>query len=169
VQQQHQQAQQAGGEVGSSVAALKGAPSTTAAGVTTATAGTGQEWAEGGEDDGIWQEGVPSPYQAALQRCADVEPSLACLKEAARQKRYRGQYLFPHFMIVGWQVGLLLKGSSRLDVMAGGFGLRVGKAAAGRWCRMAIGRQRCLFARSTARRSVLPHLPLKKLTHPPTF
>ncbi|PRW51019.1 hypothetical protein C2E21_5409 [Chlorella sorokiniana] len=68
-----------------------------------AAAGATQEWAEGGEDDSIWREGVPSPYQAALQRCADVEPSLACLKEAARQKRYRGQYLFPHFMIVGWQ------------------------------------------------------------------
>ncbi|KAL4430048.1 hypothetical protein ABPG77_004418 [Micractinium sp. CCAP 211/92] len=40
-----------------------------------------------------------SPYQRALENCQ----TLACLKEAAKQKRYRGQFLFPHFLIIGWQ------------------------------------------------------------------
>lgn len=48
------------------------------------------------------QQEWPSPYQNALKGCT----SLACLKEAARQPRYRGQFLFPHFIIIGWQVGL---------------------------------------------------------------
>ena len=41
----------------------------------------------------------PSPYQRAVAECS----SLACLRDAARQPRYRGQYLFPHFLIIGWQ------------------------------------------------------------------
>lgn len=42
---------------------------------------------------------LKSPYQLALENCQ----TLACLKEAAKQKRYRGQFLFPHFLIIGWQ------------------------------------------------------------------
>ncbi|PRW50784.1 hypothetical protein C2E21_5410 [Chlorella sorokiniana] len=43
--------------------------------------------------------GPKSPYQLALERCND----LACLREAAKQERQPGQYLFPHALVIGWQ------------------------------------------------------------------
>ncbi len=105
-QQGAQQDEQAAGTAGDGSSAGEGAAAATAAATGAATtAVAAEEWAEGGVDDSIWKEGVPSPYQAALQRCMELEPTLACLKEAAQQKRYRGQFLFPHFFIVGWQVG----------------------------------------------------------------
>jgi hypothetical protein len=62
-------------------------------------------------DDGYEQEQQPdapghkakrrkkSAYHRALERCV----TLACLQEAAQQERYKGQFLFPHFFILGWQ------------------------------------------------------------------
>jgi hypothetical protein len=47
-------------------------------------------------------EAVPgqrSPYQRALKRCN----TLKCLREAAKLPRYRGQHLFPGFLLIGWQ------------------------------------------------------------------
>lgn len=41
----------------------------------------------------------PSPYQQALSQCEDLQ----CLAVAAQQERHPGQFLFPHFFIVGWQ------------------------------------------------------------------
>jgi hypothetical protein len=46
-----------------------------------------------------WGEG-PSEYAAALAGCTD----LACLTMAAQKPRYPGQFLFPSFFVVGWQV-----------------------------------------------------------------
>lgn len=52
---------------------------------------------------GTATERPPSPYQQALQECR----TLKCLKDAAGEKRYRGQFLFPHFFIIGWQVSVV--------------------------------------------------------------
>ncbi|EFN56555.1 hypothetical protein CHLNCDRAFT_57487 [Chlorella variabilis] len=61
----------------------------------------------GGGSVGLVVEPKPhrkSPYQRALEQCKTLE----CVKQAARKKRFRGQFLFPHFFIIGWQAGLPL-------------------------------------------------------------
>lgn len=45
------------------------------------------------------QPSAPSPYQLALQGCSD----LLCLQRASALDRHPGQFMFPHFFIVGWQ------------------------------------------------------------------
>jgi flagellar motor protein MotB len=42
-----------------------------------------------------------SPYHQAVAGCRD----LACLGRAAKLPRHAGQFRFPHFLILGWQVG----------------------------------------------------------------
>lgn len=46
------------------------------------------------------EQGPKSPYHAALERCND----LACLRAAAKLERQPGQFLFPHALVIGWQV-----------------------------------------------------------------
>ena len=78
----------------------------------------GQQQDEGGEEEGAeeqrgrdvsksWPPG-PSPYHQALASCRD----LACLTAAGKLERYPGQFRFPHFFIVGWQVGGCREGGS---------------------------------------------------------
>lgn len=50
----------------------------------------------------------PSPYQQALSQCEDLQ----CLAVAAQQERHPGQFLFPHFFIVGWQASRAGVGSN---------------------------------------------------------
>ncbi|PSC67215.1 hypothetical protein C2E20_9098 [Micractinium conductrix] len=40
-----------------------------------------------------------SPYLQAVAQCHNI----TCLSQAARQRRDPGQFLFPHFFVVGWQ------------------------------------------------------------------
>lgn len=92
---QEQQQQQAQQNSGSAAAGTSMDGSAGAAAVGAAVGGASHEAA-----------GLPrrrkSPYHQALQKC----DSLACLKEAALTKeRHPGQFRFPHFFVIGWQVG----------------------------------------------------------------
>lgn len=55
---------------------------------------------EASQEEAAPQGSGPSPYQQALSQCEDLQ----CLAAAAQQERHPGQFLFPHFFIVGWQV-----------------------------------------------------------------
>ncbi|KAL4418907.1 hypothetical protein ABPG77_004060 [Micractinium sp. CCAP 211/92] len=54
---------------------------------------------EASQEEAAPQGSGPSPYQQALSQCEDLQ----CLAAAAQQERHPGQFLFPHFFIVGWQ------------------------------------------------------------------
>lgn len=54
---------------------------------------------EASQEEAAPQGSGPSPYQQALSRCEDLQ----CLAAATQQERHPGQFLFPHFFIVGWQ------------------------------------------------------------------
>ncbi|KAI7844782.1 hypothetical protein COHA_001662 [Chlorella ohadii] len=62
-------------------------------------ASKGGEGAAGQREEEQAPVGPKSPYQLALEKCND----LACLREAAKQERHAGQFLFPHALVIGWQ------------------------------------------------------------------
>lgn len=73
-----------------------------------AAAAAGQAAPKGSKNDAAKQRppeeeqapaGPKSPYHLALERCND----LACLRDAAKQERGPGQFLFPHALVIGWQ------------------------------------------------------------------
>ena len=62
--------------------------------------GGDEEGAEGEEEEEeAGRTSAPSPYQLAVEDCAD----LACLSKAGRLGMHPGQFRFPSFFIVGWQ------------------------------------------------------------------
>ena len=75
----------------------------------------GAEEQQGGDVSKSWPPG-PSPYQQALASCRD----LACLTAAGKLERYPGQFRFPHFFIIGWQVGGWVGAAGREGGRAGG-------------------------------------------------